>query len=198
MEVNKIGDIMKQLFKIQYILILLLILSQSSCEDSFDYNHVSGDDGQYDGTAWDYINNAAPVDSLTLMKEAISLTGLQNIYSGSEQRTFVVPRNKAFRAYLKANNYASLAAIPVDNLRNTLKYHIAKGVYCTQDPQFMAKDTPIQYDTEALYPIFFSHNTNFQTQINFGSKKVYTVYISNIQPTNGVIHITSDVIGYIP
>lgn len=199
---------MKSIIEIKKIAVkagLLLLFSAtifSSCQDSFEYQPAVDDDGRYQGTAWDYINTigANPLDSMTLIKELVIKAGMQDYYSQTaSKRTYVIPRNKAIRADLTAaTGYKSYKNIPVAKLQEVLKYHIVNGIYNTQDPQFMETNAAVQYATEATNPIFFSHNSNFQTQINYGTSKVFTVYMSNIQPTNGVIHLTSDVIYYKP
>lgn len=179
--------------------IVLVIACASCATESFTYEQAINDDGHYGGTAWDYISKAPTSDSLALIKDAIILAGMQNDYSTTEKRTFLVPKNKAFRAYMKAGGYASFSAMPLFKLQSLLKYHIAKGIYNTQDVQFLTNNKPIRYETEeGINPLFFSHNSSFQTLINEGTKKTYTVYTSNIQPTNGIINITTDVIVYIP
>lgn len=182
------------------VVVLALVLSLSSCiQESFDYEpSTTSETGKYNGTALDFVNNARAVDSLSLMKEAITLTGLQSLYSQAGPRTFIMPRNPAFRAYLSTNKYASLSAIPLATLTDILKYHIVKATYYTHDPQFIKNDTPIQYQTEMTNPIFLSHNSNFQVVVNYGTKKSFVIYVSNIRPTNGIIHVSSDVVYYLP
>lgn len=46
--------------------------------------------------------------------------------------------------------------------------------------------------------MLFSHNSNFQVLINEGTQQTITVYISNIRPNNGVIHITTKIAEYKP
>ncbi len=181
-------------------ILLALVLSLNSCiQESFDYEpSTTSETGKYNGTALDFVNNAKAVDSLSLMKEAIALTGLQTLYSQAGPRTFIMPRNPAFRAYMKTNKYASLTAIPLATLTDVLKYHIVKATYYTQDPQFIKNDNPIQYQTETTTPIFLSHNSNFQVMVNYGTKKSFVIYVSNIRPTNGIIHVSSDVVYYLP
>ncbi|MFA6335530.1 MAG: fasciclin domain-containing protein [Bacteroidales bacterium] len=183
-----------------FIIVVIVALSLGSCiQESFDYeSSTTSETGEFKGTALDFVNTAKAVDSLSLMKEAITLTGLQSLYSQTGPRTFIIPRNPGIRAYLKTNGYASLAAMPVATLTAVLKYHIVKTSYYTQDVQFMDSDKPIMYETEGTNPLYFSHNSNFQVVVNQGTKKSFTIYVSNIRPTNGVIHISSDVVYYLP
>jgi uncharacterized surface protein with fasciclin (FAS1) repeats len=142
-------------------------------------------------TALEFIQKT---DSTSLMEEAITRTGLQNLYSGTEIRTYIIPRNSAFRAYLKTNKYASVSAIPVATLENVLKYHVVKAKVIFSDPDLLLSDNPKAYITENGQVMYLSHNTSFQGIINQGTKKSWTIITSNIEPTNGVIHVTADVV----
>ncbi|MFA5848815.1 MAG: fasciclin domain-containing protein [Bacteroidales bacterium] len=182
------------------IVFVIIALSLGSCiQSNFDYeSSTTSETGKFKGTALEFINTAKAIDSLSLMKEAITLTGLQTLYSQTGPRTFIIPRNPGIRAYLKTNGFASLAAMPVATLTEVLKYHIVKASYYTQDVQFMESNKPIMYQTEGTNPLYFSHNTGFQVVVNQGTKKSFTIYVSNIRPTNGIIHIASDVVYYLP
>jgi len=186
--------------RVKAVVFVIAALSLVSCiQESFDYeSSTTSETGKFAGTAMDFINSTRPLDSLSLIKEAISLTGLQSLYSQAGPRTFILPRNPGFRAWLTTNKYASLSVVPVGILTDVLKYHIVKTYYYTQDPQFIKNDVPIMYQTEGASPLFFSHNSNFQVVVNHGTKKSFVIYVSNIRPTNGVIHVSSDVVYYLP
>lgn len=185
-------------------LLILLVIAMpclTSCEvqDDFKYSPSTGPDtGKFAGTAWEYIEAEHASKELGMLKEAIELAGFQAKYEQAEVRTFIMPRDKAFTAYLKSKGYATLADIPMDELKSILNYHIVKAYYYTADPQFMKKNDPIKYDTEGIDPMFLSHNGNFQVLINENTKQTLTVYISNIRPENGVIHISSAIAFYNP
>lgn len=170
----------------------LFLLSFPSCEIQPDYEYqYSNPGGKLNVTAWNFIQ---ATDSLSLMEEAITLTGLQNYYSGTTAYTYIVPRNSAFRAYLKTNKYVSVSAIPVSTLQNVLKYHIVQAKVIFSDPELLLSNNPIAYPTVAGQVMYLSHNTSYQGIINFGTKKSWTIITSNLEPTNGVIHVTSDVV----
>jgi len=182
------------------IVMAIVALSLGSCiQESFDYeSSTTSETGKFKGTALEFLNSVKPIDSLSLIKEAITITGLQNLYSQTGPRTFIMPRNPGIRTYLKTKGFASLAAMPVATLTEVLKYHIVKATYYTQDIQFLDSDKPILYQTEGTSPIYLSHNSGFQVLVNQGTKKSFTIYVSNIRPTNGIIHISSDVVYYLP
>jgi len=191
MEKNKISTRVRQFFKLSLVLSsLLLILAQCEIQDSFEYEY-NNPGGKLNINAWEFIQQT---DSLSLMEEAITAAGLQNYYSGTTEYTFIVPRNSAFRTYMKTNKYANIAAIPVATLTSVLKYHLVKATVIFSDPALLASNNAIAYDTESGQVMYLSHNTNYQGVINYGTKKSWTIITSNLEPTNGVIHITADVV----
>jgi uncharacterized surface protein with fasciclin (FAS1) repeats len=172
--------------------LLSLPLLMTQCEIQEDFEYVPGNTGgELNMTAWAYIQQN---DSLSLIEEAIIATGLQSFYSDSADRTFIVPRNSAFRSYMKTNKYTNIAAIPVATLGNVLKYHIVKSRVIFSDLALLQSNNPIAYDTESGQVMYLSHNTSFQGIINYGTKKSWTIITSNLEPTNGVIHVTADVV----
>ena len=182
--------------KLNHFKLLLItvsaLLAFAGCEIQKDYEYeYSNPGGKINQTAWEYIQAN---DSLSLLEVAILRAGVQNLYSGTEMRTFIAPRNSAFRAYLKTNKYASVSAIPVATLDNILKYHVVKTKVIFSDPALFQSDNPISYTTENGQIMYLSHNTNYQGVINQGTKKTWTIITSNIEPTNGVIHVTADIV----
>lgn len=182
--------------KLNLVKVLLLPLTLAvmfaSCEIQEDYEYEYGNPGgKVNMTAWEFIQTT---DSLSLMEEAITATGLQSLYSGTTVKTFIVPRNSAFRAYMKTNSYADISAIPVATLESVLKYHIVNAKVIFTDPELIASNNPISYPTESGSVMFLSHNTSYQGVINQGTLKSWTIITSNIEPTNGVIHVTADIV----
>ncbi len=174
------------------LLPLTLAVMFASCEIQEDYEYVYGNPGgKVNMTAWEFIQTT---DSLSLLEEAITATGLQSLYSGTTVRTFIAPRNSAFRAYMRTNSYANISAIPVVTLETVLKYHIVNAKVIFTDPALLQSDKPISYPTESGAVMFLSHNTSYQGLINQGTKKSWTIITSNIEPTNGVIHVTADIV----
>jgi uncharacterized surface protein with fasciclin (FAS1) repeats len=190
MEKNKIFQGMHFVKVMTIAVVLLLSLTQCEIQDSFEYVY-NNPGGKLDMTAWQYIQNH---DSLSLMENAIAAAGLEAYYSGNEEKTFIVPRNSAWRDYLSANGYGSISEIPVETLQNVLKYHIVKARVIFSDPDLLLKNNPIPYDTENGQIMYLSHNRNFQGLINEGTSKSWTIITSNLEPANGVIHVTKDVV----
>jgi len=171
---------------------LIISAMLASCEIQPDYEYEYGNPGgKLNMTALEFIQST---DSLSLMEEAIAATGLQSFYSGTNVRTFIVPRNSAFRTYMKTNGFANIADIPVDDLEAVLKYHIVNEKVIFTDPALLQSNNPISYPTESGSVMYLSHNTSYQGVINQGTKKSWTIITSNLEPTNGAIHITADIV----
>ncbi len=174
------------------LLPLTLAVMFASCEIQEDYEYVYGNPGgKVNMTAWEFIQTT---DSLSLMEEAITATGLQSLYSGTTVRTFIAPRNSAFRAFMKTNGFTDIGDIPLDELEPVLKYHVVNAKVIFTDPELLQNDKPISYPTESGAVMFLSHNSSYQGLINQGTKKSWTIITSNIEPTNGVIHVTADIV----
>lgn len=166
----------------------------SGCEKQPNYKYIHDNStGKLGMSAWGFIQQN---DSLTLMKEAVEAAGLSALYDGSDVHTFLIPTNGAFRNYLKANNYATLSSVPTPILRNTLLYHIVDAKVLFSDTGLSRNDNPIGYLTENGQQMYLSHNANYQGLVNQGTNNSWTISESNLQPTNGVIHIVPDVVYY--
>lgn len=187
---------MRRIQSILYSILVIIFMVSCEIQEDFEYeSSTTPDAGKFEGSALDYIKND---ESLSLLNKAINISKLEDLFQTNEIRTFVCPNDKAFNDYFKQKGYESLEEIPVEILRSILRYHVAKGYYYTHDPEFMDVDKLIEFDTEEGIPMLFSHNSNFQIQINGGTKQIITVYISNIRPDNGVIHITTKIAEYQP
>jgi len=191
MEKNNINSRKMRLLKMLFVPLIVSAML-ASCEIQPDYEYEYGNPGgKLNMSALEFIQST---DSLSLMEEAIVATGLQSLYSGSTVRTFIVPRNSAFRSYMKTNGFANIAAIPVDALEAVLKYHIVNEKVIFTDLALLQSNNPIAYPTESGSVMYLSHNTSYQGVINQGTKKSWTIITSNLEPTNGVIHVTGDVV----
>lgn len=168
---------------------VILMLPGCEIQESFDY--VEGNStGVLDVNAWEFIQS---IDSLSLLEEAIGRAAMETYYSGTDVRTFIAPRNSAFRAYMKTNSYHAISEIPVATLEGILKYHIVKAKVLFSDPT-LASNNPIAYDTESGSVMYLSRNSSYQGIINGGTKKSWTIITSNLEPTNGALHVTADIV----
>jgi uncharacterized surface protein with fasciclin (FAS1) repeats len=185
---KKINQIYSKSNLIKIFITILIPFLFSNCEVQEDFKYVyDNPGGKLDISAWEFIQQT---ESLSMMEEAVIAAGLQGLYSGSTAKTFIVPENKGFIAYLKTKGVATISALPVSVLTDDLKYHIVKATVNFADPALLQSNNAIAYQTENGKTMFLSHNTSYQGVINQGTKKSWTILTSNIEPTNGVIHIT--------
>ncbi len=169
---------------------LAIVALATGCEIQEDFKYTpAGVDGKLGVTAWDFIQANGDFAQL---REAITRTGLQPLYQ-DEERTFIIPNNTAFNAYLRSGNYASVADVPVPILRNMLRYHIVKDRVIFTDPA-IARDRPIPYETENGQTMFLSRNNNYIGLINQGTARQWEIRTSNLEPTNGVMHATNFIV----
>ncbi|CAH8283707.1 putative surface protein with fasciclin (FAS1) repeats [Mariniflexile fucanivorans] len=104
--------------------------------------------------------------------------------------TVFAPTNTAFQAFLTANNFASLEAIPVDVLKQVLLNHVVAGKNVSSGLTTGYVNSLATYgDTNLNLSMFI--NTSNGVEIN----GVSSVTTPDIDATNGVIHIVDAVIG---
>jgi len=167
-----------------------MVLLMTSCEiqEDFDYK-PSGVDEKLGVTAWEFIQSNSDFEQLRI---AIARTGLQNLYQ-DEERTFIIPNNTAFNAYLQSGGYNSSEDIPLPILRNLLRYHVVKGRVIFTDPD-MTSDRPTPYETENGQTMYLSRNNNYIGLINQGTTRQWEIRTSNLEPLNGVMHVVNSVV----
>lgn len=177
----------------RFTLILAVLVFATGCEVQKDFEYQpSGVDGALGISAWEYIQQN---DSLSLLNDAIRYAGLETLFEGNtEGRTYIIPNNKAFRAYLTDNGYASVDAIPQPILRNLLRYHVVNASVLFTDPDLMPSNNPIAYETQNGQVMYLSHATNFIGIVNEGTNQQWQIRTSNLQATNGVLHIVNDLV----
>ena len=182
----------KNLISIKTLFVAGMFSVLSSCEiqDNFDYVKSTPEDIS-NKTAWEFIQDH---DSLSLYEEAIMLTELEPYLQEEASRTFLAPSNSAFRTYLNDNNYSSLEEIPRPILRNSMKYSIVNESVSFLDPQLMQANNPLPYETENGQIVYLSHDSNFLGIINEGTSRQWTITTSNLEVSNGVIHVTPSIV----
>lgn len=173
-----------------FVLASTLLIIGCEIQEDFTYQY-DGSTADLEMNAWQFIQQQ---DSLSLMEEAVSMVGIEELFATSETKTFILPQNVGFRKYLANNGYTSLQDVPLDILEDDLKYHIVDAEVNFQDPDLMEANNPIGYNTSNGEIMYLSHNSNFQGLINEGTQKQWSIITSNLEPTNGVIHITQDVV----
>ncbi|MDO6738698.1 DNRLRE domain-containing protein [Wenyingzhuangia sp. 2_MG-2023] len=169
----------------------LLIGAFYSCEiqENFEYSKSEYSE-KVNMSAWEYIQSH---DSLMMFEEAIKLVDLQSVYE-AESKTFIAPTNAAFSEYLSNNSYSSLGDVPLPILKNAMKYHIVNDLVTFTDPDLAESNLPLPYATENGQTMYLSHNSNYEGLVNQETNKQWTIVTSNLEPTNGIIHVVSSIV----
>ncbi len=190
---KQIKTYIKKWYFIRLFFFLFAITALTQCvQESFEYDaHTPS--GELGITAWQFIQQQ---DSLSMLEEAITATGLESLYSGTTEYTFILPRNNAFIGYLTTNSYSSISDIPVPVLRNILLYHIAEGKVLFTDEVFYTGEAIVVSQTENGQDMYLSRNDSYIGTINTGTNKSWSIETSNLEPTNGAIHILADIAYY--
>ena len=173
-----------------FVMLFLSVFYSCEIQDDFEYENADSS-GKLGVDAWKFIQSN---DSLQLFEEAIEKTGLQKFYEDAATKTFIAPTNEAFKEYLQTNSYSTLDDIPVPILRNALRYHIVDARVIFTDPELSDSNNPLPYKTENGQTMYLSHNTNYQGLVNQGTNKQFTIVTSNLEPTNGVMHVVSSIV----
>lgn len=154
-----------------------------------------------DITAYEFIETRRNMDMFLLYK-AIEKAGYRDAFE-TDDRTYIVLNDDALTAYLSGKRFASLDVMSVTQVREMLDTYIVKGRYHALD----LSTTPIEVETLnpekrmflSLRPQASDVSDQYQVIINnvTGSGKVTNVVTSNLQPTNGIIHVVGDFPEYI-
>lgn len=154
-----------------------------------------------DITAYEFIEARRDMDMFLLYK-AIEKAGYREAFE-MDDRTYIVLNDDALTAYLSSKRFASLDAMPVTQVREMLDMYIVKGRYHALD----LSTTPVEVETLnpekrmflSLRPQASDVSDQYQVVVNnfTGSGKVTNVVTSNLQPTNGIIHVVGSFPEYI-
>lgn len=154
-----------------------------------------------DITAYEFIETRRNMDMFLLYK-AIEKVGYRDAFE-TDDRTYILLNDDALTAYLSGKRFASLDVMSVTQVREMLDTYIVKGRYHALD----LSTTPIEVETLnpekrmflSLRPQASDVSDQYQVIINnvTGSGKVTNVVTSNLQPTNGIIHVVGDFPEYI-
>jgi len=145
-----------------------------------------------DVTAYQFIESRKSIDML-LMYEAINKVGLRDSFE-VQDRTYIVMNDAAFSSYLADFKFPGINSMTTAQLTTLLKKHILLGKYHslslttnlktvqTVDPatKINLHLTEASVDTQNKYRL----NAAF-----VGGTRTVQVATSNLQPTNGVMHV---------
>ncbi|PID93146.1 MAG: hypothetical protein CSA96_00570 [Bacteroidetes bacterium] len=182
--------VLKRLVAVSFPVLLMLLFTACELQKSYEYEYCKPSP-KLNMTAWEFISSH---DSLDLLEQCIFLTGLENYYQEDVVRTFIAPTNEGIQQYLSEHDYASIEDVPLPILRNVLKYHMVNARVTFTDPELSASNQPIAYPCENGQIMYLSHNTGYQGLVNQGTKSRWTIATSNLEPTNGIIHVIASVV----
>lgn len=133
---------------------------------------------------------AVATPNLSVLVSALVRADLVETLDSPGAFTVFAPTNTAFEAFLTANNFASLEAIPVNVLKQVLLNHVVLGKNISSGLSTGYVNSLATYgDTDLNLSMFI--NTTSGVRIN-GVSQVTT---PDINATNGVIHVVDAVIG---
>lgn len=171
---------MKNLLKIS--LIAFITLGVASCSSDDDSNLIP-----QSNTIADFVAANGDYSSL---KAALDKADLTSTLAGSGDFTVFAPNNDAFAAFLTANGFSSLDAVPTALLKNLLLNHVVGG-------RVMAGDLATGYISNLATEASSGANLSMYVNTSSGVKLngVSTVTTADVKVDNGVIHAVNAVIG---
>lgn len=132
------------------------------------------------------------IPELSTMLLALDKTGLKQTLASTDQYTVYAPSNAAFTAFLTANSFANLDAVPTAVLKNLLLNHIINGRIAID-----GIDSNL-YKTLGNYP---GTTRSSWMAFNGGSAKLnndatVSATIRNVNASNGILHVMNKVVKF--
>lgn len=134
--------------------------------------------------------------NLSVLVAALDRADLVTTLDGTTQYTVFAPTNAAFTAFLQANGYANLEAVPVPALKEILLNHVVSGEVTsgqlsTGYVKTLGKGSASSTNTLSMFV-----DTSNGVKLNGGTANAGAmVTTADVQASNGVIHIVDGVIG---
>jgi uncharacterized surface protein with fasciclin (FAS1) repeats len=161
---------------------VMSLLTLTSCSDD-DNNTVNL---PTTNTIADFVAANSDFSSLGA---ALDRAGLTAVLDGSVEYTVFAPNNAAFDAFLQANGFADLEAVPVDVLTQVLLNHVVSGTNTSADLATGYIETLAEEATTG---------NNINMYVNTANGVVLngetSVTTANVDVDNGVIHAVNSVI----
>lgn len=175
-------------FKIKLIAFLALIAFVSiSCNN---------DDDDSQQTPQTILSIAKANPDLSSLVAALEKADLAATLNSSGSYTVFAPNNKAFSAFLSANGYANLNAVPVAALKEILLNHVLSTKVKSSEITTGYVKTLAKGNASASNTISMYLEKNTGVDINGGKANGgATVTTADIEASNGVIHLVDGVIG---
>lgn len=162
--------------KILFILTLALAVATSftACKKDKNVIGIAEDDARF-----------------STLVTALNRAGLVSLLEGDGPFTVFAPTNDAFAAFLTANGFASLDAVPTATLTQILLNHVISGEVLSTDLTTGYVNTQAYYGTEMSKKLSLYVSVGTTVRLN----GVSTVTETDIQASNGVVHVVDAVIG---
>lgn len=133
---------------------------------------------------------AKQTPDLSSLAAALDKTGLSvDLANSSSSFTVFAPTNAAFSAFLTANGFANLDAVPVDVLKSVLLNHVVASKLEAANLSTGYVKTLATYNGTENISLYV--NTTSGVTLN-GTAKVTT---ADVEASNGVVHIIDAVLG---
>ena len=158
-----------------------LMITLGACDPTFEYEPSGTPNGELGVPIAQFI---ATNENFTLLEAAVTKAGLTEALTSTTNLTLFAPNDLAFEAFLDT---LTLDDIPAEQLRDVLLYHVVPEALLSPD-SFTLEDRPF----ETLLP---DETTRLRID---DANRVYAngnrVVTSNLEATNGVIHVLDRVL----
>ncbi len=168
-------------------LLLLMLLATSVAFVSCDKDD---DDDDMMNTSKNIVELAQTDTTLSILVDAVVKAGLADDLSADGALTVFAPTNDAFRAFLAANNFATLDDVPTAVLTQVLLNHVIGSKLLSTDLTAGYQSTLANYGTTTSKIKLYVSTTGGVT-LNGGP----TVTTADLEASNGVVHKVNAVIG---
>lgn len=145
---------------------------------------VSGSNHKSDMPSKSIVEIAADDARFTILVDALTRTGLAEALQGEGPFTVFAPTNDAFKALFKDLGVEGLEDISNDQLKPVLLYHVVSGKVMAADVK--SGDVPTLNSKNSIKVETTGQGVVINTSAN--------VVITDIEGTNGVIHVIDAVL----
>ncbi len=126
--------------------------------------------------------------NLTILVQAVVKAGYVDLLNGTDQYTVFAPTDAAFANLLTELSIPSLDSIPVPLLQSVLQYHVVSGKVLSSSL------TNNQVVSPLLTGATFTINLTGGAKITDANARVANITATDIEATNGVVHVIDKVI----
>lgn len=199
-----------------YMIALALLNACSLGGLDLQENHeheVSFADPDLNMTAWEFLNEPREDSLFAVMLSAIEHAGLEEEYT-KPNRTFMLLGNTAlyttaadtivdkcwYYNYVQGAEELDWNRVPEEDLRNLLLYHIIEGEYSYDNLGTENTEVQTLSPVEGKDKMYLRIDNNERSKITSndftGSARVFPARTGGLRPTNGVIHVYNQYLGY--